>query len=367
MAGAPTPQTLLEPIASDAASGYITNPIPDAPTGTNAASVQQGFPDITMTEELAGGEPPLGQDMNGFLFLISSHTMYVQCGQPYLYNSTLATMIGGYLAGTILGMTDGTGLWLNTVNGNGTNPDTGGAGWVPLGTYGFTELSGLTGGTVALTAAQAKYFVIEVQGALTSNLTLILPETIQSWLIANVTTGAFTVKVQTIAALASVLVPQGGFASPTGVYGVGDGNIYPSVAPLSVPIDQAPTPSTLAERTNTGSVLATVFNSNTAATNPTILNVIVDAGNGNFQKISLANFNAQTQPTAQILKSGQTAALAGGSNRVNFPTPFPNSCVAVVVTPNTNSATVAITARDAAGFNINTGAAVSFNYIATGT
>src|SRR6202000_1627448 len=99
--------------------------------------------------------------------------------------------------------------------------------------------------------------------------------------------GAFTTKVQTASALASVTVPQGGFASPTQVYGIGDGNIYPRVAPLSVPIDQAPNPSTLVERTNTGAVLATVFNSSESPTNPTIVNVIVDAGDGNFRKMPL--------------------------------------------------------------------------------
>lgn len=366
MAGAPTPQTLLEAIASAATSGFITNPLPNAPTGTNAASVQGGFPPITMTEELAGGEPPLGQDMNGYLFLISSHTLYVQCGQPYFYNSALATAIGGYLPGTILGMTDGTGLWLNTVSGNTTNPDTGGAGWVPFGAYGFTNVTGLTGGTVALTAAQAKYPVIVLQGVLTSNLFVELPETIQQWLIVNATTGGFVTKVQTAAVSAQVTVPQGGFSSPTGVYGVGDGNIYTSFSPLSVPIDQGPTPLTLAERDNNGFLLATKFNGNAAAENPTIVNILVDNGDGTFRKISVANFIAQVQST-QLIKSGVTGVAAGGANRFNYPTPFPNSTVQVQLTPNTNSATYAITAKDAAGFNYNSGAAVTFNYFATGT
>lgn len=367
MSGAPTPQTLLEAIASAAGGGFITNPIPDAPTGTNAASVRGGFPPITMTEELAGGEPPLGQDMNGYLFLISSHTLYVQCGQPYLFNSALAAAIGGYLPGTILGMADGTGLWLNTLNANTSNPDTGGAGWVPFGAYGFTDVTGLTGGVVALTAAQAKYPVIVLTGVLTSNLFIELPETIQSWLIVNATTGAFATKVQTVAATGNVTVPQGGFGSPTGVYGVGDGNIYPSVAPLSVPIDQAPTPLTLVERDNLGNVLAVAFNSNEAAANPTVVNVIVDDGDGFFQKISLANLLKQLQPAAQLVRAGVTGAAVGGGNRFNYPVAFPTSTVQVQITPNTNSATYAITAIDRFGFNFNSGAAVTFNYLATGT
>lgn len=367
MSGAPTPQVLLEPIASDADPGFITNPLPDAPTGTNAASIQGGYPPIVMTSELAGGKPPLGQDENGFLFLLSSHSFFTQCGQLYRYSAPLATAIAGYSLGAILGMADGTGAWLNTVDGNTTDPDAGGAGWVPGYAYGNSAATGLTGGVVTLTPAQAKYQVIVLSGVLTSNLIVNLPETNQEWLIVNATSGAFVTKVQTAAAAAFVTVPQGGFASPTQVYGIGDGNIYPRVAPLSVPIDQAPTANTLAERTNTGALLATVFNSSEGATSPTITYVIVDAGDGNFQKISLAEFAAQLFPQAQIIRAGQTATLAGGANRVNFPTAFPNSCTAIVVTPNTNSATVAITARDRFGFNINTGAAVSFNYIATGT
>lgn len=363
MPGAPTPQTLLEAIASAATSGFITNPMPDGPTGTNAASVQQGFPPITMQEELAGGQPPLGQDMNGLMFLISSHTLYVECGQTYFWNSALATQIGGYLAGTILGMTDGTGLWLNTSGGNTSNPDTGGAGWVPLVAYGFTTVA-VTGGIVTLTAAQTKYQVIILSGTLTSNLTINLPATDQEWLIVNTTSGSFATKVQTTAATGSVTVPQGGLNSPTQVYSIGDGAIYTRVAPLSVPISIAPTPSTLVERDNTGAVLSTVFNSNESPTNPTVANVIVDAGDGNFQKIPLVDFIAQFQ--APVFKSGLITGVAGGANRFNFPTAFATACTSVVITTTVNSGGWAITAVDRFGFNFNSGVAEPYYYIATG-
>jgi hypothetical protein len=296
MSGAPTPQLLLEAIATDAGSPYITNPMPDAPTGTNAGSIQQGFPPVTMQDENAGGEPPLGQDMNGYLFLISSHTLYVQCGQPYFFNSTLATKIGGYLLGTILGMTDGTGLWLCTSNGNTTNPDTGGAGWVPIAAYGFTNITGLIGGTVTLTPAQTKYGVIVLNGILISNLKVLLPPNIQQWLIVNATTGAFTTTVATTqVGSVGISVAQGGLTAPLGIYSIGDGQLYPTVAPLGAAIDQNPTPSTIVERTNTGMVLATYFNGNTALETPTVGAVIVQntAADGNFRKISLTNFEAQ--------------------------------------------------------------------------
>jgi hypothetical protein len=309
MPGAPAPQTLLEAIAADAGPTFITSPMPEAPTGTLAASIQGGYPPIVMTNELAGGKPPLGQDMNGFLFLLSSHTLWVECGQLYLYNSDLATAIGGYLAGTVLGMSDGTGMWLNRTNGNTTNPDAGGAGWVPMAAYGRAAVSGLTGGTVNLTAAQSKYGVVVLTGALTSNLTINFPQTVQEWLVINGTSGAFTTTAKTAAVgSVGVTVPQGGFSAPLGVYSVGDGNLYPTVAPLSVPIDQNPTPLTLVERTNAGYVLATYFNQSSGIEVPGIGAVFVQSTNndGFLRKISLTNFEAQ------ILLQGLSGQLVNG-------------------------------------------------------
>jgi hypothetical protein len=374
MPGAAYPPTLPAVIANGAGGGFITNPMPPTPPGSppEAASIELGFPPITMQPELSGGLPPDGQDMNGFLFLISSHTMYVQCGQLYQYNSTLATDIGGYLAGTVLGMLDGTGMWLNLVNGNTTDPDTGGAGWVPLTAYGFTTLTGLTGGTVNLTAAQSKYAVIVLDGVLSSNLTINFPENIQQWLIVNNTTGAFVTTAKTAAGGSSgPTVPQSGFTAPLGIYSVGDGNIYPTVAPLSVPISQSATPLTLVERTSAGYAFAAYFNQTSSLENPTIGAVFVQnsAADGYLRKINLANFITQlapplftspaltgtpTAPTApvgtnntQLATTAFVKALLGGSvltfrtgtynivgnaapGSVVFSSPFPNACLGVV-------------------------------------
>lgn len=293
MPGAPTPPTLLEAIASDAGPSYITDPIPDAPTGTNAASVQQGFPPITMTNEQAGGEPPLGQDVNGFLFLISSHSMYVQCGQLYPYNSALATAIGGYLAGSILGMADGTGIWMCITNGNTSNPDTGGAGWVAIASYGKASVPVVTG-VVTLTPAQYRRDVIQFTGTLTGNVTVELPNIVGEWLLVNSTSGAFTLTAT--AGGSGVTIPQGGFATPTGVYTVGNTNAYPTVTPLSVAIDQNPTPLTLVERTSAGYVTATYFNQNSAIDSGLPIGAVFCQYNNNdgyLRKIALTNFESQ--------------------------------------------------------------------------
>jgi hypothetical protein len=314
MAGAPTPQVLLEAIAANAPVGPLpgdkTAPMPETqPVTVNAASIQTGFPAITMVNENAGGRPPLGPDMNGLWFLVSSHTLYVECGQTYKYNSDLATSISGYLAGTILGMTDNSGLWLNLTDGNTTDPDAGGAGWVPMATYGFANVTGLTGGTVTLTAAQAKYGVIILNGTLGGNLTVNFPQTKQQWLVVNRTSGAFTTTAKT-AASGSVgqVIPQGGFNGPFGVYSIGDGNIYPTVPPLGVAIDQNPTPLTLVERTSAGYVLATYFNQNSGLENPTVGAVFVQnsVADGFLRKISLTNLEAQ------MLLSGFAGQVSNG-------------------------------------------------------
>ena len=293
---APTyPPPLLEPVAADAGGAYITDPMPEAPTGSNAASIQGGFPPVTMQPELGGGKPPLGQDMNGFLFMITTHTVWVQSGQLYLFNSALAADIGGYAIGTILGMADGSGIWLNVTANNTTNPDTGGvgAGWRPLYSYGSATVP-ITGPTTVLTAAQAKKPVIILTGVLSANTIVYLPQYAQEWLIVNGTSGAFNVTVNAGGGT-TVTVPQGGFASPIGVYSVGDGNLYPTVAPLSIPIDQAATPLTIVQRTNAGYVLATYFNQSSAFNeNPPIGSVAVqNTGlDGYFRFATLAYFEA---------------------------------------------------------------------------
>jgi hypothetical protein len=106
--------------------------------------------------------------------------------------------------------------------------------------------------------------------------------------------GAFTTTVKTSAfGSQGVNIPQGGFAAPTGVYSVGDGNIYPTVAPLGIPIDQAPTPLTIVERTNAGYVLATYFNTNAIVENLSFSNVITERGDGFLRKNSVTNFESE--------------------------------------------------------------------------
>lgn len=398
MSGQPTPPLIQEAFAKNANPLYIST-IPLTTGDPARASFDLGFPPLTMTQIFAGGNPPYGQDMNGILNMLSAHIVAAQAGQPYLFSSTLSTAMGGYAAGAVVGMADGSGLWLNQTAGNTTDPDGGSAaGWTPLYSYGFAQVSATTG-NVTLTPAQYRRGVIVVSGALTGNVNIILPSGttvgLRSWLIVNACSGVFSVTAKT-ASGTGVIVPAGGFNAPTEVYGDGT-NIYPTVAPITLPTDVNPTPNTIALRTNAGYLFATYFNQNSSLENFTMAAVYADAGDGYHRKISLANFAAQisltqfagqvaaaqvpyaaisqylsliytspaltgtpTAPTAGVGATGSQVATVGFVNRnsslaatgyrenpdgsweqwgfsapgtVTFPTPFPTACTSFVATP----------------------------------
>lgn len=289
---APYPVFIPEAFAIDANPAH-RNTIPANPLTTQRASWSLGYPPQTMQPVVAGGKPMLGPDMNGVLYAMSSHAVYAQTGQPYRWNADVVVAIAGYAAGTLLGSTDTTTLWFNLADGNSTDPDSGGAAnWTPMYSYGISTVSGLNGGIVTLTAAQAKRNVIVLSGALVSNLQIVLPNSLRRWLIVNTTSGAFTTTVRT-AGGTGVQIPQGGFGAPTEVYGDGT-NIYNVVAPVSLPIDVAPSANTIAQRSNAGYLYATYFNQNSPQENFTMSSVFAEAGNDGFhRKIHPLNFQAQ--------------------------------------------------------------------------
>jgi hypothetical protein len=284
------PQFIPQPFANNA-SGTYRNNIPDTTGVQQRASFNLGFPPITMTPVPSGGKPMLGPDLNGVLFMMSTHTVYQQSGMLYRYSASVVTAIGGYAVGTLLGSADGSTIWYNTVAANTTDPDAGGAGWLALYSYGITTITGLTGGITTLTAAQASKSVIVLLGALISNQQIVLPNQYKRWLIVNGTTGAFTLTVKT-ASGTGVVVGQGGYNAPVEVWG-DTTNIYNVVAPVNLPIDQNPTPNTIAQRTNTGYLLATYFNQNSPLENFAMGEIYAGAGDGFLRKISPTNFAAQ--------------------------------------------------------------------------
>lgn len=273
--GAPAvPPVIPIPWATNNAA--LRNTIPNTTTTAGLASWDQGFPADTMQPVVAGGVPPFGQDANGVEYALSSHDYYVQAGETYPYQAAVSAAIGGYGQGCILGSaTDPNVVWFNTVANNTTNPDAtdgSAAGWVSLWAYGFATPAAMTGAApVALTNLQASRKFIIFTGALGNNQLVQLPASIlKDWLIINNTTGAFILTLQTTAAGSTgVAVPQGGFSNPLGVYSDGT-NIYPTVAPLGVPISQGPDALTLAERDNIGQLIATYFQGTSGFENPSV-------------------------------------------------------------------------------------------------
>ena len=92
----PTP--LIAPIANDG----LKNTIPDNATGSNYASIAEGFPEMTMKAPKDGGLPPWGQDFNGMFYLMSSQTCFLQNGGIITFDQDVSNKIGGYPQGAIL-------------------------------------------------------------------------------------------------------------------------------------------------------------------------------------------------------------------------------------------------------------------------
>lgn len=119
------------PWAADAASGYLTDPIPATAAGA-AASQQLGFPPLTATPVAGGGTPPNVADFNGFGNYVTAWLQWVQAGGPVAYDSVLSAAIGGYPSGARLRQAlDNNNGWVSTIDNNTVDPDTvSGPDWV---------------------------------------------------------------------------------------------------------------------------------------------------------------------------------------------------------------------------------------------
>lgn len=148
MSGQPTPPRLLQAFATNAIGDDITNPIPQPSQFTidpGAASLNDGFPPLCFTDTASGGQLPSGADFNGILFMATAPCAYLMAGQRPVFDATLAAFMGGYAVGATLAQTaNSAATWVNLVDGNTTDPDAGGAGWVsstPI--YSAAALTGL--------------------------------------------------------------------------------------------------------------------------------------------------------------------------------------------------------------------------------
>ena len=175
-----------------------------------AASYTDGFPPLTFTPLASGGIPPAGQDFNGIFNAITLIQQWQSAGGSFAYDAAWSTANNGYPKGACIARADGTGFWFNTVDNNTADPDgVTPTGWVPEWQYGITAVTGLTNANVTLTSLQYGRPVITLAGTLTGNVQIILPAISgQQWLIANNTTGAFSLTVKTAAGTGQT-IPSG--------------------------------------------------------------------------------------------------------------------------------------------------------------
>ena len=193
-----------------------------------AASFTDGFPPLTYTDPTAGGIAPAAQDFNGILYAVTLQQQWQEAGGLPSFDSTFATAIGGYPKGAALQSADMTGVWVSTADNNTANPDTGGAGWIPLAFYGSQAVT-LAGTNVTLTSIQGAKPILLLTGTLTANVQLVLPATVSKWVIANNCAGNFTITAKTATGSGVVLGPGGNY-----VYGDGASIYSATASPRSV-------------------------------------------------------------------------------------------------------------------------------------
>ena len=143
------PASIAIPFGNSAASGYLRPiPVPSQIGITpGAASFTDGFPPSTFTPLSGGGVYVSGADVNGVLNHVTQWTRWVAAGGSTPFNAAFATSIGGYPNLAIVPSISTPGrAWLNSVDGNMTDPD--GAspvGWVSIGPVAATLSQALAG------------------------------------------------------------------------------------------------------------------------------------------------------------------------------------------------------------------------------
>ena len=150
------------------------------------ATLNDGFPLITMTPQDAGGIAPNGQDMNGALYAISSNMVHRQKGLRIQFDPAYAAKIGGYDQGCILASNDYARDYISLIPNNLTDPNGSGtagrwaiysgAGSIASATASIAGIVKIvdslssTATDAALTANQGKVLSDRTQQATTTNV-----------------------------------------------------------------------------------------------------------------------------------------------------------------------------------------------------
>ena len=146
------PDLIPEPFAQDGDK----NPIPLERAITDPiyrASWKAGFPPDTRLPKDLGGEAPDGLDFNGVLNIISQAVVFLQKGNAYQFDASLAP----YPIGALVRSNDNLTTYQSTVVSNSNNPNSNMTGWRIYNGSGFIVDNLTTNDSAkALSAAQGK-------------------------------------------------------------------------------------------------------------------------------------------------------------------------------------------------------------------
>lgn len=147
------------------------NIIPATATGTNKASLAEGFPQITSLPLDNGGIPPERKDFNGLGNLLSQFYYAFQNGWWPSFDSDVSTAIGGYAAGAVLWYETGRFFVMSLKNNNTDNfvsdpTKIDGVSWQQISRPVQTVVTDLTSTSITLDNAAAN--TIYQYGTLTS-------------------------------------------------------------------------------------------------------------------------------------------------------------------------------------------------------
>lgn len=123
------------PFGNSAGGGFIRAIPQGSQIGiqAGAASLTDGFPPVCFLPIGAGGTPPWGADFNGILNQSTGWNRWQAAGGPIVYDGTFSAAIGGYPNGALIASATTAGLsWLSTADNNTSDPDAGGANWLPV-------------------------------------------------------------------------------------------------------------------------------------------------------------------------------------------------------------------------------------------
>lgn len=204
-----TPSRITKAFGVNGLRNAIATDSSTATDSNGVATFDKGFPEVTMQPLSAGGIPPSGKDFNGVFYSTTLQQQWYNAGMTYPFSADFATAVSGYPKGAIVPSSTLTGQWLNLNESNGTSPEssTGAStGWVPINNYGITQIT-LSSSSVVLSSLQAAKDRIILSGTLTSNVNLIFPSWIKSWVVHNNCTGNFTVNCKTAAGSGVIVIP----------------------------------------------------------------------------------------------------------------------------------------------------------------